>query len=110
MFKNTYGDWRDGVITHVGIYVGDNNMVDRSTSAHPVAQRSVFTFSGGPCEIRRPKAFDSPKTRLELTNGQVKAKLKGSKVYSLDVKLHVKNGLVVAVNTARCRPRPSTCA
>jgi cell wall-associated NlpC family hydrolase len=43
-FKNTYGNWKDGVITHVGIYVGNGMMVDRSTLAGTVHHRSVNTF------------------------------------------------------------------
>ncbi|MFN5589211.1 MAG: C40 family peptidase, partial [Holosporales bacterium] len=54
-FCGTYGGYRGGGITpegkatgqisHVGIYVGNGMMVDRSTSAKPVFYRSLSTFS-----------------------------------------------------------------
>lgn len=31
-FRNTYGNWADGVITHVGISVGDGKYIHRMTS------------------------------------------------------------------------------
>ncbi|UTA48383.1 C40 family peptidase [Simiduia sp. 21SJ11W-1] len=31
-FKNTYGNWAEGVITHVGIALGDGNYIHRMTS------------------------------------------------------------------------------
>ena len=48
MFANTYGAWAPGTITHVGIYVGDNQMVDRPTASSPVKLRSInaFRFAG----------------------------------------------------------------
>lgn len=54
-FCGTYGGYRGGGITpegkatgqisHVGIYVGNGMMVDRSTSSKPVFYRSLATFS-----------------------------------------------------------------
>lgn len=35
-FANTYGEWPEGTITHVGIYVGGGKMVHRPTAARPV--------------------------------------------------------------------------
>lgn len=46
-FRNTYGNWRKGAITHVGIYVGRGMIVDRGTSAAPVLYRSLRTFDKG---------------------------------------------------------------
>lgn len=43
-FKDTYGSFPPGTITHVGIYVGNGMMVDRSTSSMPVYHRSIDTF------------------------------------------------------------------
>lgn len=43
-FSNTYGDWPAGTITHVGIYVGNGEMVDRPTASKPVQKRSISTF------------------------------------------------------------------
>lgn len=44
MYADTYGDWPEGSITHVGIYVGDGEIVDRPTASAPVKQRDVRTF------------------------------------------------------------------
>lgn len=44
MFLNTYGDFPQGTITHVGIYIGNGQMIDRPTSSEPVKQRSVDIF------------------------------------------------------------------
>lgn len=52
LFKNTYGDWLPGVITHVGIYVGNNFFIHRPTSAKPV-QKDSLTAYGHFAEGRR---------------------------------------------------------
>jgi cell wall-associated NlpC family hydrolase len=44
-FANTYGNWAPGTITHVGVYVGNGMMVDRSTSAGNVHHRPISTFN-----------------------------------------------------------------
>jgi hypothetical protein len=46
-FRNTYGNWGKGAITHVGIYVGDGKIVDRGTASAPVLHRSIYTFDKG---------------------------------------------------------------
>lgn len=54
-FKNTYGNWDDGVITHVGIYVGNSFMVHRPTSSRPVeivAVDSGYWLSYFRCALR----------------------------------------------------------
>lgn len=43
-FVDTYGNYAKGTITHVGIYIGDGIMVDRSTSSKPIFRRSINTF------------------------------------------------------------------
>lgn len=43
-FANTYGNWGKGAITHIGIYVGNGMMVDRSTRSKPVYHRPISTF------------------------------------------------------------------
>jgi len=43
-FQNTYGNWGKGAITHVGIYVGNGMIVDRSTRSKPVYHRPISTF------------------------------------------------------------------
>jgi len=49
LFENSYGNFPPGVITHVGIYVGNGEMIDRPTSSEPVQRRSIdlFIFSQG---------------------------------------------------------------
>lgn len=46
-FRNTYGNWPTGTITHIGIYAGDETMIDRPTFNGPVMYRkmnmSLFT-------------------------------------------------------------------
>ena len=44
MFENTYGNWEQGSITHVGIAVSATEMVDRSTMSAPVRRRPLTTF------------------------------------------------------------------
>jgi len=43
-FANTYGSWEPGTLTHVGIYIGDGEMVDRPTASMPVQRRSISSF------------------------------------------------------------------
>ncbi|MDJ0592761.1 MAG: NlpC/P60 family protein [Pleurocapsa sp. MO_226.B13] len=51
-----YGQ-KPGAITHVGIYQGNNMMVDRSTSSAPVRHRSIDTFGKGNYIFVRPHAY-----------------------------------------------------
>lgn len=44
LFRNTYGPWEHGAITHVAIYVGDGQIVDRPTMSSPVLRRPLATF------------------------------------------------------------------
>lgn len=68
MFSNTYGDYPEGTITHVGTCVGSNMMVDRPTSSHPVMKRSIFTFGREKIkQIRRPWVLiENPKTNIKV--------------------------------------------
>ncbi|NET37653.1 MAG: hypothetical protein F6K19_37480 [Cyanothece sp. SIO1E1] len=43
-FGGTYGGYAQDDITHVGIYVGNGEMVDRPTASAPVKRRSIDTF------------------------------------------------------------------
>jgi NlpC/P60 family len=55
LFKNTYGNFPPGTITHVGTCIGSNMMVDRPTMSRPVQKRSIFSFGvEGIAQIRRP--------------------------------------------------------
>lgn len=55
MYKNTYGSWPDGVITHVGIYVGNGQVVHRPTSEGTVKMVPINYTSIA--HLRRPKEF-----------------------------------------------------
>lgn len=57
LFRNTYGSYPTGVITHVGIAVNGVEMVDRSTSSAPVKRRGIDTFVLA--EARRPWAYSA---------------------------------------------------
>lgn len=41
MFADTYGDFPEGTITHVGIYVGNGQFVHRPTSSRPVERAAL---------------------------------------------------------------------
>lgn len=44
-FRDTYeGDFPKGCITHVGIYVGDFKMIDRSTAGEPIRELTFDDF------------------------------------------------------------------
>jgi cell wall-associated NlpC family hydrolase len=43
-FKNTYGNWPDGTITHIGIYVGNGNFVHRPTASRPVEKAYLESY------------------------------------------------------------------
>lgn len=51
MYKNTYGNYPEGVITHVAIYEGNDNIVHRPTSNAPV-RRDYYKYMSV-AEIRR---------------------------------------------------------
>lgn len=44
LFKNTYGDWKPGVITHVGIYIGNGEFVHRPTANKPVQKDNLQAY------------------------------------------------------------------
>ena len=52
MYQNTYDNYPEGTITHVGIYAGDNEIIHRPTSDRPVC-RSAYDYARI-AEIRRP--------------------------------------------------------
>lgn len=60
-FFDTYEYGQEpGAITHVGIYQGNDMMVDRSTSSQPVRNRSIDTFGKGNYIFVRPHAYSDP--------------------------------------------------
>lgn len=54
---NTYGNFHRSAITHVGIYVGDGRIVDRSTMSAPVRVRSLTSFRNSQIIGVRPYAY-----------------------------------------------------
>lgn len=44
LFKNTYGDYPDGTITHVGIYTGNGYFIHRPTAAKPVILQKLEAY------------------------------------------------------------------
>ncbi|TWT11600.1 C40 family peptidase [Reyranella sp. CPCC 100927] len=109
MYLNTYGNFRPGVITHVGIYVGDGHIVHRPTRSRPVSLDSIDLFHIG--EIRRPSAY---KMRIVHSTGSAKcfvhdreaaAFINGAKASIADIHIQVRNGHVEAtVNGRRVDP------
>lgn len=68
-FFNTYGNYPEGTITHVGIYVGDGMMVHRPTASRPVEQVDMAGWLSVFAEGRRLKSAptadpDKPKVKL----------------------------------------------
>lgn len=70
-FENTYGDWAQGTITHVGIYVGDRRFVHRPTSARPVelAQLSGYWYDKLRCALIIPDAEKVPGGTVKAPGG-----------------------------------------
>ena len=56
-FTNTYGNFRRGAITHVGIYIGNGKVVDRSTMSAPVRIRTLSSFPNSQIIGVRPYAY-----------------------------------------------------
>jgi hypothetical protein len=89
-WRQTYPEFaRSPVITHVGIYAGNDKVVDRGSSG--VHYRSIDTFSNF-VEGRRPRGIgasggadvaNAPPnkvSKIELVNGRVSAKVRGAPV------------------------------
>ena len=89
-WRQTYAEFaRSPVITHVGIYAGNNRVVDRGSSG--VHHRSMDTFSNF-VEGRRPRCIDATGgadaahappgkvSKIELVNGHIHAKVRGTAV------------------------------
>lgn len=89
-WRKTYAEFANSpVITHVGIYAGDNKIVDRGTSG--VHYRSIDTFHDF-VEGRRPRCIEgaggadiahappNKVSKIELVNARVSAKVRGAPV------------------------------
>lgn len=44
LFRNTYGNWKEGTITHIGIWIGNDNFVHRPTASKPVVMDSLKNY------------------------------------------------------------------
>lgn len=109
LFKDSYNDgWSPGIITHVGIYMGEETMIDRPTMNGTVLNRSVYACSGTIAELRRPKQFGAPGTRIALENGIVTAQLKGKRAWALEMDLTYSGTVAVAVNGTAVMPSSVT--
>lgn len=115
MFANTYKQadgtsFPSGVITHVGIYVGEGMMVDRPTMHAPVIMRSVWKF-GKIAEVRRPKCLYPSGTptyhraKLFFNHGAMSAYQAGNKADFMDVEITMQPVLKVVVNHAIVMPK-----
>jgi len=114
LFRNTYGKWPYGTITHVGIASESAGMMYDAGSGSIVHHRSIQqTFPQLLVEVRRPtmlggdssaaaagadglpKRLEEHATRIHYTGGQVSAKYKGKPIRDLNVLLsHDGNGHV----------------
>jgi cell wall-associated NlpC family hydrolase len=56
-FKNTYGNWPDGTITHVGIYCGNGEFIHRSTTSQPVEVQALDTYHDGTKFVEGRRVF-----------------------------------------------------
>ncbi len=109
LYKDTYNDgWSQGIITHVGIYVGDEKMIDRPTMNGTVLHRSVYTSTGSIAELRRPRQFSDPSTYIKLDAGVVKAAIKGKPVYALEMGLTYSGGVTATIDGAPRLPKSVT--
>jgi cell wall-associated NlpC family hydrolase len=59
-FANTYGEWPPGTITHVAIYLGDGEVIDRPTKAGTVRIISIDNFPNfaGGLRLEIPPLFN----------------------------------------------------
>lgn len=107
LFRNTYGNYQYGTITHVGIASDQAGMMYDAGSGSIVHHRSIEgTFPKKLVEVRRPRilggdpgnSLDAASglphrvqenaTRVQLKNGHVSAKLQGKPVRDLNVVLY----------------------
>lgn len=66
-FTNTYGTFGANTITHVGLMVNANEMIDRSTADAPVRQRGINTFGASLLwGFVRPKLWESGEAPKKL--------------------------------------------
>lgn len=90
MYKNTYGDYPNGVITHVGIYEGDSNIIHRPTANSPV-RREYYKYMSV-AEIRRVPSDPSFLEISIIDNKVVSCYIDNILVKDIKFKLFVNEG------------------
>ena len=106
MFRDTYGYFPAGTITHVGIYVGGGEFVHRPTAARPVEEAAlagywadVFAEGRRVPGVSAGPAGDVERLKVFAHGGKVRAFHSGREVDATKVKLFVHSGkLGVVVN------------
>jgi len=101
MYANTYGNYRPGVITHVGVVSGTSKMIHRPTKDQPVMEDSLNLFHIA--EIRRPRALGSAAhsptshaVKIFKHDGKASAVKAAVPVSGLEVKITIRGGVVRA--------------
>ena len=107
MFMNTYGNYKEGVITHVGIITGKNEFVHRPTMSKPVSKDALSW--GRIAEIRRPKSMAPAKVaslsaKVFVHDGKACAIRGGHPVGHLNVRIEYSNGMRVYVDGREVYP------
>jgi hypothetical protein len=97
LYKNTYGSYKPGVITHVAIYAGNSEIIHRPTAARPVCVERLHYAQIA--EIRRPFALghaaalsNSHSTKIFLHDGRMSALRDGAEVNRMEVRIQYRNG------------------
>jgi probable lipoprotein NlpC len=107
MFMNTYGNYKEGVITHVGIITAKDEFVHRPTMSAPVSRNSLSW--GRIAEIRRPKSMAAAKAagqsaKVFVHDGKACAIRAGHAVSHLNVRIEYSNRLRVIVDGREVQP------
>ncbi|MBA3975354.1 MAG: hypothetical protein C0504_14200 [Candidatus Solibacter sp.] len=107
MFMNTYGNYKEGVITHVGIITGSDEFVHRPTMSKPVS-RDALSW-GRIAEIRRPKSMAAAKAggqsaKVFVHDGKACAIRSGHAVSHLNVRIEYGKGMRVYVDGREVHP------
>lgn len=94
-----------GTITHVGICVGSNMMIDHGSSGMNKRDYRSWPGPSNYAEARRPKLFDVSKTRMSYSKGQLTGVVKNASTGSLDLKVALKGRLVASINDYAVVPK-----
>lgn len=99
LYKNTYGNYKPGVITHVAIYAGNSEIIHRPTAAKPVCVERLHYAQIA--EIRRPHVLGATSTapsshsvKLFLHDGTSSALRDGAEVIQMDIRIQYRYGML----------------